>query len=100
MTYCGGRHFLATVWDLRLVWIVGTADHGAGGGEAVTPHHTAAGLTGRHPSLTQLPVARAGWAPLGVHDGHGGPTFVLEDSRAKTHRDSYKNHSAVSLHKI
>lgn len=93
-TYCSGSHVFAAVRDLRLVGVVGTADHGAGGGEAVAPHHAAAGLTRRHPALPQLPVARAGRAPFGVHDGHGRPTFIVEDSRAQTHRDSYKEYSA------
>ena len=91
--YRGGSHVFAAVWDLWLVGVVGTADHWAGGREAVAPHHAAAGLTWRHPSLPQLPVARAGRAPFGVHDGHGGPAFVVEDSRAQTHRDSYKEYS-------
>lgn len=52
----------------------------------MTAHHAATGLTGRHAALTQLPVARAGRAPFGVHDGHGGPAFVVEDSRAHRQR--------------
>lgn len=100
VTYCSGSHVFAAVWDLRLVGVVGTADHWTGGRQAVTPHHTAAGLTWRHAALPQFPVARAGWAPFGVHDGHGRPTFIVENSRAQTHRDSYKEYSANtwSLH--
>lgn len=44
-TYRGGSHVFAAVWDLRLVGVVGTADHWAGGREAVAPHHAATGLT-------------------------------------------------------
>lgn len=80
----GGRHVFAALWNLRLVGVVGTADHGAGWRKAVAPHHAAAGLTGGHAPLPQLSVARAGRAPLGVHDGHGGPAFVVEDSRGQT----------------
>ncbi len=94
--YRGGSHVFAAVWDLGLVGVVGTADHWAGGREAVAPHHTAAGLTWWHSSLPQLPVPRAGRAPFGMHDGHGGPAFVVEDSGAQTHRDSYKEYSAYS----
>lgn len=43
--YRGGSHVFAAVWDLRLVGVVGTADHWAGGREAVAPHHAATGLT-------------------------------------------------------
>lgn len=93
----GGSHVFAAVWDLGLVGVVGTADHWAGGREAMASHHAATGLTWRHPSLPQLPVACAGRAPFGVHDGHGGPAFVVEDSRAQTHRDSYKEYSAYTL---
>lgn len=90
--YRGGRHVFAAVGDLRLVGVVGTADHRTRGWEAVASHHTTTGLTRRHPALPQLPVTGAGRAPLGVHDGHGGPAFVVEDSRAQTH--SYKEYSA------
>jgi len=88
VTHRGGGHVFAAVWDLRLVGVVGTADHWAGGGEAVAPHHAATGLTWRHSSLPQLALTRASGAPFGVHDGYGGPAFVVEDSRAQTHRDS------------
>lgn len=99
-TNCGGGHVFAAVWDLRLVGVVGIADHWAGRWKAVAPHYTATGLTRRHSSLPQLPVARAGRAPFGVHDGHRRPTFVVEDSRAQTHRDSYKEYSAVGLQTV
>lgn len=45
VTHRGGSHVLAAVRDLRLVGVVGTADHWAGGREAVAPHHAATGLT-------------------------------------------------------
>lgn len=93
VTYRGGSHVFATVWDFRLVGVVGTANHWTRGRQAAAPHHAAASLARRHPSLPQFPVARAGRAPLGVHDGHGGPAFVVEDSRAQTHRNSYKEYS-------
>lgn len=91
--YRGGSHVFASIWYLRLVGVVGTADHWAGGGEAVAPHDAATGLAWRHSSLPQLPVARASRTPFGVHDRHGGPAFVVEDSRAETHRDSHKEYS-------
>lgn len=78
-----GSHVFAAVWDLRLVRVVGTADHRAGWREAVAAHYTAAGLTRGHPSLPQLPFASAGRAPFGVHDRHGRSTFVVEDNRAR-----------------
>lgn len=90
LTDRGGSHVFAAVWDFRLIGVVGTADHRAGGRKAVAPHYTAAGFTRRHPALPQLPVPGAGRAPLGVHNGHGRPAFVVEDSRAQTHRDSHK----------
>lgn len=44
VTHRGGSHVLASIGYLRLVGVVGTADHRAGGGEAVAPHHAATGL--------------------------------------------------------
>lgn len=44
VTHRGGSHVFASIWYLGLVGIVGTADHRAGGGEAVAPHHAATGL--------------------------------------------------------
>lgn len=92
-----GSHVFAAVRYLGLVRVVGTADHWAGWRQAVAPHHTAAGFTGRHSALPQLPVTCTGGAPLRVHDGHGRPAFVVEDSRAQTHRDSYKEYSVDSM---
>lgn len=43
-THRGGSHVFASIWYLRLVGVVGTADHWTGGGEAVAPHHAATGL--------------------------------------------------------
>lgn len=45
VTYRGGGHVFTTVWDFRLVGVVGTADHWAGGRKAVAPHYTATGFT-------------------------------------------------------
>lgn len=87
----GGSHVFATVWDFRLVGIIGTADHWAGGREAMASHHAAAGLTWGHPALPKLPVARAGRAPFGVHDGHGRPALVVEDKRARDTETNIRN---------
>ena len=67
-THRGARAVLPSLWDLCLVGVVGTADHGAGGGQpsAPAPSSTAACLPAWQALLLQFRLPCAGWAALGV----------------------------------
>lgn len=76
-THGGASAVLPPLGDLCLVGVVGTADHGAGGGQAPAPpaHGAAAGFPARQPLLLQLCVPRAGRAALRVQRGRGRATW-------------------------
>lgn len=67
-THRGARAVLPPLWDFCLVGVVGTADHGAGGGQPSAPASrcTAACLPAWQALLLQFCLPRAGWATLGV----------------------------------
>lgn len=67
-THRGARAVLPPLWDLRLVGVVGAADHGAGGGKPTAPtaRSAAARLPAGQTLLLQLRLPRAGWAAFGV----------------------------------
>lgn len=75
-THRGASAVLPPLRDLCLIGVVGTADHGAGGGQASTStaHCTAARFPTRHPLFFELRVSRAGWAALRVQRGRGRAT--------------------------
>jgi len=76
-THWGTSAVLPPLGDLCLVGVVGTADHGAGGGQASTPaaRCTAACFPTRQPLFFELRVPRAGWAALRVQRGRGRATW-------------------------
>lgn len=76
-THRGARAVLPPLWDLCLVGVVGTADHGARGRQSSAPaaRGTTACLPAWQALLLQLRLPRAGWAALGVQGCGGWATW-------------------------
>lgn len=79
-THRGARAVLPPLWDLRLVGVVGAADHGAGGRKPAAPaaRGTAARLPAWQTLFLQLRLPRAGWAAFGVQGCRGWAAWGKE----------------------
>lgn len=84
--YWGDNSFLAAIRDLCFVGVVSCADHGAGGWDVTSGHHTAACLSRGQTLLLQLRLSCA-----------GGATFRMSCSHCRTTCKTKQNKKLLEL---